>query len=132
MAAPTSTAPPCGSAWMSPGWRARRPAAACTTAGGWRRWAATCCCGGARRFGGEGRVEFGQGPRYDLTLKALRIDLAEFARHNAFGADAQVKGLASAAVHLAGEGGDVSGLKGDGRIDVPDGKLYRLPLQLDL
>ena len=67
-----------------------------------------------------------------MTLKALRIDLGEFARRNNFGPDAQMKGLASAAVHLSGEGTDISGLKGDGRIDVPDGKLYKLPLQLDL
>ena len=82
--------------------------------------------------GGEGRVEFAEEPRYDVTLKALQIDLAQFARRNNFGPDAQMKGLASAGVHLSGEGTDVGGLKGDGRIDVPEGKLYRLPLQLDL
>ena len=84
---------------------------------------------GRRR--GPRRVR-GAEPRYDVTLKAIGIDLAEFARHNNFGPDAQMKGLASAGVHLSGEGGDVSGLKGNGRIDVPEGKLYRLPLQLDL
>ncbi len=82
--------------------------------------------------GGEGRVEFAAGPRYDVTLKAIGIDLAQFARRNNFGPDAQMTGLASAGVHLSGEGTDVGGLKGDGRIDVPEGKLYKLPLQLDL
>ena len=43
-----------------------------------------------------------------------------------------MKGFASAALHLSGEGNDISGLKGNGRIDVADGKLYKLPLQLDL
>jgi hypothetical protein len=82
--------------------------------------------------GGEGRVEFAAAPRYDLTIKALKIDLGEFAKQNHFGAVAQLKGSASAAVHLSGDSADVNGLKGNGRIDVMDGKLYRLPLQLDL
>ena len=43
-----------------------------------------------------------------------------------------MKGRASAALHLSGDSADVSGLKGNGRIDVSDGKLYRLPLELDL
>ncbi len=86
--------------------------------------------GGA--LGGEGRFDFGSETRFDVTLKGLRIDLGEFARHNNFGPDAQMKGFASAALHLSGDGGDVSGLKGNGRIDVADGKLYKLPLQLDL
>jgi hypothetical protein len=83
-------------------------------------------------LGGEGRIEFGAAPRFDVTLKALQIDLREFARANNLGPDAQMSGLASAAMHLTGDGGDVAGLKGNGRIDVPEGKLYRLPLQLDL
>ena len=82
--------------------------------------------------GGEGRVEFAEEPRYDLTLKALGVDLTQFARQNQFGPDAQMTGLASAGVHLSGQGTDLGGLKGDGRIDVPQGKLYRLPLELDL
>ena len=82
--------------------------------------------------GGEGRVEFAAAPRFDLDIKALQIDLGQFARQNHFGADAQIKGSASAALHLSGDSADVSGLKGNGRIDVMDGKLYRLPLQLDL
>ncbi len=83
-------------------------------------------------LGGEGRFDFGDETRFDVTLKGLRIDLGEFARHNNFGPDAQMKGFASAALHLSGEGNDISGLKGNGRIDVADGKLYKLPLQLDL
>ncbi len=37
-----------------------------------------------------------------------------------------------AALHLTGEGTDLSGLKGNGRIEVANGKMYRLPLLLDL
>jgi hypothetical protein len=83
-------------------------------------------------IGGEGRVEFAVAPRYDLAINALQIDLGQFARQNRFGTDAQIKGRASAALHLYGDSADVSGLKGDGRIDVSDGKLLRLPLELDL
>jgi hypothetical protein len=83
-------------------------------------------------IGGEGRVEFAAAPRFDLDIKALQIDLGQFARQNHFGADAQLKGKASAALHLFGDSADVSGLGGNGRIDVMDGKLYRLPLELDL
>jgi AsmA-like C-terminal region len=82
--------------------------------------------------GGEGRVEFASAPRFDLDIKALQIDLGQFARQNHFSADAQMKGKATAALHLMGNSADVSGLQGNGRIDVMDGKLYRLPLQLDL
>jgi hypothetical protein len=83
-------------------------------------------------LGGEGRVEFAVAPRYDLKLNALQIDLGQFARQNNFGVDAQLNGKASAALHLSGDSADVSGLKGDGRIDVMNGKLLRLPLQLAL
>ncbi len=82
--------------------------------------------------GGEGRLEFAAEPRYDMKVDALQIDLGQFARQNHFGADAQMNGRASASLHLYGDSADVSGLKGNGRIDVADGKLYRLPLELDL
>jgi hypothetical protein len=81
--------------------------------------------------GGEARVEFGPTLKYDVVLKALRIDLDQFARNNHFG-DAHLEGPVMAQLHLSGEGADVGGLKGNGRLDVPAGKLYRLPLQLDL
>jgi hypothetical protein len=37
-----------------------------------------------------------------------------------------------AAIHLTGEGGDMAALKGKGRLDVPKGKLYKLPPVLEL
>jgi hypothetical protein len=82
--------------------------------------------------GGEARVDLGPTLRYEVVLKVLGLDLNQFARHNRFGADTQLEGPAMAQLYLSGEGADVSGLKGHGRIDVPNGKLYRLPLQLDL
>ena len=41
-------------------------------------------------------------------------------------------GPARAALYLSGEGADLSGLRGNGRIQVDNGKMLRLPLLLDL
>jgi hypothetical protein len=43
-----------------------------------------------------------------------------------------MSGLAVARLYLAGEGSDRSRLSGNGSIDVPNGKMYSLPLLLDL
>jgi hypothetical protein len=85
--------------------------------------------GGA--VGGEGRVEFGPTLKYETTLKALNVRVEQFGRHN-FGADADVQGPVSAALHLMGEGRDIGGLKGRGRVFVRDAQLYKLPALLDL
>jgi hypothetical protein len=82
-------------------------------------------------LGGEGRVEFGSIFRYELVLNASQVQLEQLGRHN-FGKSAELTGLANAGIYLVGEGGDLEGLKGHGRVDVPSGKLYRLPLMLDL
>jgi len=82
-------------------------------------------------LGGEARIEFGPVLRYDLYLKGLELQLEPFARHN-LGTAADMQGTAMAAIHLKGEGGELAGLKGQGRLDVPAGKLYKLPPLLDL
>jgi hypothetical protein len=82
-------------------------------------------------IGGEARIECGPVLRYDLYLKALQVELAQFGKHN-LGTAADLQGPAMAAIHLTGEGGDLAGLKGNGRLDVPSGKLYKLPPLLDL
>jgi hypothetical protein len=82
--------------------------------------------------GGEARFTFGPQLRYEVKLDALNVQLEQFGKHNQLGADAQLQGPARAAVHLTGEGTDLSGLKGNGRIDVVRGKMYRLPLLLGL
>jgi hypothetical protein len=87
--------------------------------------------GGA--VGGEGRVTFGSGsPHYDLILKAVQVDLARFGKQNSLGGGGELQGQAQAAVHLVGDGGDLADLRGGGQIDVPHGKLYKLPALLDL
>ncbi|MHB1425297.1 MAG: hypothetical protein ACYC3I_19175 [Gemmataceae bacterium] len=82
--------------------------------------------------GGEARFTFSSPLRYEVKLDALHVQLEQFGQHNRLGEDAQLQGPARAAVHLTGEGSDLSGLKGNGRIEVARGKLYRLPLLLDL
>jgi hypothetical protein len=83
-------------------------------------------------IGGEARFTFSSPIRYEVKLDALHIQLEQFGKHNQLGADAQLQGPARAALHLAGEGTDLSGLKGNGRFEVAHGKMYRLPLLLDL
>src|SRR5262249_10550856 len=46
--------------------------------------------------------------------------------------DAELSGLAAAALFLTGKGTDLGGLEGNGSIDVDNGKMYKLPLLLDL
>lgn len=82
--------------------------------------------------GGEARFTFGSPLRYEVKLDALRVQLEQFGRHNQLGPDAQLQGPARASVHLTGEGTDLSGLRGNGRIEVSHGKMYRLPLLLGL
>jgi hypothetical protein len=82
--------------------------------------------------GGEARFVFGPTLHYDVKLDALHVQLEQFGKHNKLGADAQLQGPARASLYLIGDGTDLSGLKGNGRIEVANGKMYRLPLLLDL
>jgi hypothetical protein len=82
--------------------------------------------------GGEARFTFASPLRYEVKLDALHVQLEQFGKHNHLGPGAQLQGPARAALHLTGEGPDLSGLRGNGRIEVAHGKMYRLPLLLDL
>jgi hypothetical protein len=88
----------------------------------------------ARYFGGQIygplRLEFGSKLRYRLDLAASQVELEQFGKRNFNNTD--LSGRAVAQIYLEGEGGELSGLKGNGRIDVPNGKMYNLPLLLDL
>lgn len=81
--------------------------------------------------GGQVRVELGSIFRYELILKAVQVRLEQFGQHN-LGKDADLSGLVTAGLYLKGKGTDLSGLSGNGTVSVPDGKMYRLPLLLDL
>jgi hypothetical protein len=86
-------------------------------------------------FGGDvtGQValDFAETPRFELNLTASQIDLEQFGRHN-LGAKSQISGIAVGRLVLSGVGSDLGTLDGHGTVDVPNGKLYNLPLLLDL
>jgi hypothetical protein len=81
--------------------------------------------------GGEARLEFGPNLHYEVLLEALQVQLEQFGKHN-FPGNAEVQGPMRAALHLIGDGSDLSGLRGNGRIQVDNGKMLRLPVLLDL
>jgi hypothetical protein len=77
------------------------------------------------------RIEFGPRVRYEMWLTASQVRLEEFGRRN-LGKDSQISGLANAEIHLEGKGPEPNDLTGRGSVDVPNGRLYNLPLLLDL
>ena len=83
---------------------------------------------------GQGRIETGSMLKYDILLQAMGIRLDAFGKHNlgAAAKTAQLQGPAQASIHLSGQGQDLLGLKGNGRLDVFEGKMGRLPVLLDL
>ncbi len=86
-------------------------------------------------FGGDisgpVRFEFGSTPRYELNLTASQISLQEFGRHN-LGPQSNLQGVLVGRLHLQGQGSNPETLDGNGSLEVPAGRLYNLPLLLDL
>lgn len=80
---------------------------------------------------GQARFELDSKMRYEVNLTASQIDLEKFSKHN-FGSDPDLHGFLMGRLHLTGKGGDVATLDGNGSVDVPRGRLYNLPLLLDL
>jgi len=78
---------------------------------------------------GEARIEFNSTPRYEINLTGSQLDLSQFGMHNQ-GSSSQLKGVAMARVHLTGTNHET--LEGNGSVDVPNGRLYNLPLILDI
>ncbi len=90
----------------------------------------------AKMFGGDvaGEVALMFEPvlRYDVRLNALGMRLEDIDRSNNITPDGQLAGRAEAHLYLAGEGGDLSKLRGGGLFRVPKGRIYSLPPLLDL
>jgi hypothetical protein len=82
--------------------------------------------------GGSLRLRISPAVAFDLDLTASEIDLEEFGRCNRLGPDAQLSGLAFARLALSNQGPEPGELQGGGWLDVPSGKMYNLPLLLDL
>jgi hypothetical protein len=83
-------------------------------------------------LGGSVRVRIGPSVSYEADLTALQIQLDEFSRVNRLAPNAQQSGPLNARLYLKGQGTDLTGLKGWGSIDVDNGKMYNLPILLDL
>jgi hypothetical protein len=92
--------------------------------------------GRAQMFGGhlsgEAHVAFGAGLEYQVDLKAIGVRLEDVAKHNHFGGTTRMSGLAKAELYLTGTGDGVDELGGGGNVHVPAGKMYNLPVTLDL
>jgi hypothetical protein len=85
-------------------------------------------------IGGEARLDTAPGMHYDVLLEGLGIQLDAFGRHNLgeTAARAQLHGPARVSLHLEGDGTDLLGLKGNGRVDIEQCKIGQLPVLLDL
>ena len=84
--------------------------------------------------GGEARVTLTDPVKYRLWLTASGVKLEDVARHHKLGSG-ELKGLAQADVLLENKLDPRSGrpvLTGTGRVDVPHGRLYNLPVLLEL
>jgi hypothetical protein len=86
------------------------------------------------QIGGQARVEFGSTFQYEVLLEALGISLNRLGKHNLGTAanQAQLEGPMRASLYLKGVGKELSGLKGNGQVDIQEGKMGQLPVLLDL
>lgn len=85
--------------------------------------------------GGEARVVLAAPTRYEVWLTATNVQLEEVARHYRLGSDADLKGIAQAQLRLYNRPDPKTGkwaLEGAGKMDVPAGRMYNLPVLLDL
>jgi hypothetical protein len=82
--------------------------------------------------GGEGYIDFGPNPQYEINLIGSQLQLEKFGRMNHLGPNARLQGMAEARLYVRGQGFAQDGLEGGGSIDVLNGKMYNLPFLLDL
>jgi hypothetical protein len=87
------------------------------------------------RVGGEARVVLSEPTHYDVWLTAGGVQLEKVAKHYRLGSDADLKGIAQAQVHVFNRPDPKTGqwtTEGAGKVDVPAGRMYNLPIMLDL
>lgn len=82
-------------------------------------------------LGGEIKIELEPETRFSINLVASQVQLEELGRQNVM-PSAEISGLATARLTLGGDSRGVAGLYGRGTVDVPNGRMYNLPLLLDL
>ncbi len=86
-------------------------------------------------LGGQARVVLTDATRYEVLLTATDVQLEEVARHYKLGSDADLKGIAQAQLLLFNKPDPKTGrlvVEGSGKVDVPTGRMYNLPVLLNL
>ena len=86
-------------------------------------------------LGGQARIVLTEATRYEVLLTATDVQLEEVARHYKLGSDADLKGIAQAQLLLFNKPDPKTGklvIEGSGKIDVPTGRMYNLPILLDI
>jgi hypothetical protein len=86
-------------------------------------------------LGGQARVVLTDPTRYEIWITATDAQLEEVARHYKLGSDADLKGIAQAQLLVYNKLDPKTGrlvVEGTGKIDVPTGRMYNLPIMLDL
>jgi hypothetical protein len=84
---------------------------------------------------GQARVALTDPPRYEVWASVSNAQLDEAARHYKLGSDADLKGIAQAQLLLFNRPDPKTGqlvVEGSGKIEVPTGRMYNLPILLDL
>jgi len=84
---------------------------------------------------GQARVALTDPPRYEVWASVSNAQLDEAAQHYKLGSDADLKGIAQAQLLVYNRPDPKTGqlvVEGSGKIDVPTGRMYNLPILLDL
>jgi hypothetical protein len=84
------------------------------------------------KIGGVVKIRTDDRLRYELNLNGTQMELEAFGKQNKIVSKTQLSGQASAGLFLQGEGVNLESLRGNGRVDIPAGKIYNLPAIVDL
>ncbi len=86
-------------------------------------------------IGGQARIVLDDVVKYRIWLTATDVRLDELARHTKLGNDSELRGLAQGSFLVTNALDPKSGRwipTGEGQIDVPQGRMYKIPVLLDL
>ena len=85
--------------------------------------------------GGQARIVLDETIQYRIWLTATGVRLDELARHTKLGSDSELRGLAQGSFLVENVLDAKTGkwiASGQGQIDVPQGRMYKIPVLLDL
>lgn len=86
-------------------------------------------------LGGEAQIVLADVPQFRLSLSAQGVRLEDLAAHHQLGKESELAGIAQGKIYIEHEPDPKTGLcrlQGSGSIDVPQGRLYKLPVLLEL